>query len=104
MNSSNSRLGSPTSPATPVPSSTDAPDGDDFDEDDLPECEDDQDQQAQPASETAYVRRGRGQHWQRSLDSEFIKLDRSYIPHAPAPDRRSRRRAVTQVSPTSTGL
>lgn len=91
--------------AAPAPSATDAPEEVDYDN--LPICDSgddtsDDDSQTQETQET-YVRRGRGQHWQRSVDSEFQKLDRSYIPHAPNVERRSRRRNAI-VTPTSTGL
>lgn len=109
--------GTPTAPSTPAPAPSDNAedcdeygnplpsddDDDDEDEEDLPECDEASEGQAQEQTHS-YVRRGRGQHWQRELDSQLEKLDRSYIPHAPVVERRSRRRNVTQVSPTSTGL
>lgn len=99
-----SSTASASASAASAPSATDAPE--DVDYDNLPICDSSDDSSAdddQSQTQETYVRRGRGQHWQRSVDSEFQKLDRSYIPHAPNVERRSRRRNAL-VTPTSTGL
>lgn len=83
---------------------------DDNGDEDVPYCDDDVASpevvgEAEQTWSRRQLARGRGQHWQRSLDTEFQKLDRSYIPQAPVPGRRSRVRARdAQATLTSTGL
>jgi hypothetical protein len=111
---------STTSPSTPAPSTTAdceetteeyevaIPGSDDNDDEaEAPYCD-----EVESADSNSLSRRGRGQHWQRSLDQEFAVLDKRYIPKAPAgvpgAQRRSRRHTApakeARAQVTATGL
>jgi len=116
---------STTSPSTAAPSSTsdceetteeyevEIP-GDDSDDDEAeaPYCDEIEGSDDASSDSNSMTRRGRGQHWQRSLDVEFAELDKRYIPKAPAgvpgAQRRSERHTVRELraraAATSTGL
>lgn len=114
---------STTSPSAATPSSTsnceetteeyevEIPGDDSDDEAEAPYCDEVESEADEVSADSNPLsRRGRGQHWQRSLDVEFAGLDKRYIPKAPAgvpgAQRRSRRHTAQEprAFATSTGL